>query len=243
MKPALRRLSLAESRNVAQQIATHAATIAAENLRLGPKTGAALQAVLAAGTPLQERGLEASFQQLDREVDGAFGALFRIVDGFERAFTSERVPLSAAANDALTAVRAVRVALDAYERRFVTWAYRDQYDEMRRIVATLTTAELAPAVAAANLTLLVERVAALTEGYGQGLGFLATKGEDATAALGPFLDALTKLLLHAASEHDSEDANDARVLALLEGPYTEAAERIRRDEAADRRRKKAKKDD
>jgi hypothetical protein len=243
MKPALRRLSLAESRNVAQQIATHAATIAAENLRLGAKTGTALQAVLAAGAPLQERTLEASFQQLDREVDGAFAALFRIVDGFERAFTSERVPLSAAANDALAAVRAVRVALDAYERRFVNWAYRDQYDEMRRIIDTLTTAELAPAVAAANLTLLVDRLAALTEAYGQGLGFLATKGEDATAALGPFLDALTKLLLHATSEHDSEDANDARVLALLEGPYAEAAERLRRDEAADRRRKKAKKDD
>jgi hypothetical protein len=81
----------------------------------------------------------------------------------------------------------------------------------------------------------------LTDAYGRGLGFLETKSEEPTAAIGPFQDALAKLLIHVTSEHDGDGEDDLRIRALLLGPYEDAVERAREADAAERRKARAKK--
>jgi len=242
MKSALsRRLDLGESRNVAQQMETHADTLKVEKRALHAKTKAALKIVLETGAHLRGLAADASFQEIDREVDAGFGNFFRAVAALAGLYSGTRVPLTPELRALGDAATALEDLLRHHDRRLVQLPYRDQYDAMQRMMTTLQKPEATAPLAALGLSQAAARLAALTDAYGRGLGFLETKSEEPTAAIGPFQDALAKLLVHVTSEHDGDGEDDVRVRALLLGPYEDAVERAREADAAERRKARAKK--
>jgi HPt (histidine-containing phosphotransfer) domain-containing protein len=242
MKSALsRRLDLTESRNVAQQLDTHAATLKAEKRTLQPKTKSALKLVLETGAHLRALSADASFQEIDREVDAGFGNFFRTLSAITGLYSGARVPLTADLRALQEAAQTLDDLLRNHDRRLVQLPYREQYDAMQRMMLTLQKPEAVAALATLGLPLAAQRLGALTDAYGRGLGFLETKTEEPTAAIGPFQDALAKLLVHIASEHDGDGEDDVRIRTLLLSPYEDAVERVRAADAADRRRSRAKK--